>query len=276
MLATPERPFVYGRQGGSAPPSFELLTILSDGSARYVAGNPWPAQPPFDEIGVYEWSVPPPARCHLQELAAMAGTEVGSGSRSYDSGIEYVDAWAAGRTYEAEWNPAAAPAATAALTGAVRALITEGRGSPASVLHARLEAPDSGREAAVILSPGGRGFRLGCRGDANEGPQVRLRATGSGDLAEPSGIPARLASLEPVEPRGEFSPDNPDGTLDLAPGDSIRLLVPFRRLPQPGRARLEALVRVEFPLTSLAGEDYMQVGWLVPQAEWLPGQGYHS
>jgi hypothetical protein len=272
MLATPERPFVYGRQGGSVPASFELFTVVRGGTARYVAGNPWPARPPFDEIGVYEWSMPAEVLSRLRDMATVAAAEAGGGMRSRDAGMEYASAWVGGAEVEAEWSPVAAPAAAATLTATVRALLAQGRGHPSSVLRASLDVPASGG-TAISLGAGGRhGFRLAWSVGGDLGMLVWLRTAVGDEIAEASSIPARLGRLESVEPRIPPLAPGPDGTVDLAPGRSVRLLVPWTGVAQSGTARLEALVRVAFPLTSLAGRDYMQRGWLMPEPAWLTGQ----
>ena len=215
-----------------------------------------------------------PSQTSRQLLALAADAR--SGNRYFDTGLEYVDAWAEGRWYEAEWDPSGPPAASSALIDAVRSVIAEGRKNPASILRARLELPADGDEVAVVLSSGKRGFRLGGHGAGSDGPLIRLRATRNSETGEPSAIPTQLASVEPVRPGGGLDPANPDGTFDLAPGSSVRLLVPRPRprLRQAERVRLEALIQLEFPLTSLTGEDYLQPGWLVPEPVWIPGQRY--
>ena len=273
MLAAPERPLVYGRQGGSPPRSFELLSISADGAAQYVAANPWPAQPPFDEIGEYTTAIDAQALTDLVNLAMGLAGDHDGGAPSRDAGIEYVEAWSPDRGATLEWNPLAPSPHAMAFIHAVRGVVAAARTEPVSVVRASLELEGGGERAAVVLAAEGRQpFRLAERGVSGSAMaagagdiEVRTRVTESSEWTDPSAIPAALVHAPPVSFDVGVGSPGPHGKVELPLGESARFTVP---IPEGARllsrGRLEALVRLAYPMRSLTGEFYVQEGWLLP------------
>jgi hypothetical protein len=130
----------YRYGGGRPPASLEVLLVGEDGTACYLAGNPWPKQPPFDEIGAYR---APGDWARLEELARAVIGAGGSGSPwSADSGVEAVELDGA----SAGWDPDEPPGPAGAFVREVRAAIADVRESPVAAARAELT------DAAVRLT----------------------------------------------------------------------------------------------------------------------------
>ena len=85
--------------GGVPPQSHEVLRIEPEGDGRYLTGMPWPAQPPFDEIGVYGGAGEDPERLRELAQAVLAAPPARAGHA--DAGGESIELDGA----TASWGP---------------------------------------------------------------------------------------------------------------------------------------------------------------------------
>ena len=181
--------------GGVPPQSHEVLRIEPDGDGRYLTGMPWPAQPPFDEIGVYA------ARAdfeRLRELAQAVLAAPPARAGHADAGGESIELDGA----TASWGPRERSPAAQALVDAVRAAITDARDRPLAVVRAE----PAGTGGLVLHNRGERALAVAA-GELHLG-------WGAADRV-PS--PLRLAGPDPTP----FA--FPDA---LAPGATVELTLP--------------------------------------------------
>jgi hypothetical protein len=234
-------PLEFRAAGGRPPSHHEVLLVEPDGAAWYLTGLPWPAQPPFDEIGAYRAEL---GRDGAERLTAAAAAALGaSGSPGpADAGLELIRL--DGR--EAHWSPERRPAAAARFVEAARAAIAALRERPWSVVHGRLE--DAGAAAHE------RGTRL----DAGAAARVCLVNRGEQPLAVEGGelragwgwasrppSPLRLAERPPValplpptlEPGAAIAAElGSPGTPQDDEYDAVYALVHLRWRPPVARA----------------------------------------
>lgn len=217
--------------GGLPPPSHEELLVGPDGTARYVTAMPWPAQPPFDEIGAYRATADTRAVTRLRQAAAAVLAVAPTPTGSADVGLEGVQVDGA----EGYWSQDVRPAAAPGLVDAAREIIAAVRDRP---------------WAAV---------RGGVRGDGVElvGRGERALTVRDGEVRAGWGIPG-----DPPSPLDLAARPPSPVTLpaQLRPGDVVALA-----LPDPGPApcpdaRVHALVhlRLRSPL-----DDGWLDGWLI-------------
>jgi hypothetical protein len=190
----------YRYGGGRPPASLEVLLIGEDGTASYVAGNPWPKQPPFDEIGAYRGSVD---NARLEKLARAVIGAGGSGSPwPADSGVEAVELDGA----SAGWDPEEPPGPAAAFVREARAAIVDVRESPvaaarAELIDAAVRLTNRGSEA-LQLETGA--IHLERREEVHAPSPLRLGRRPALELELPGSLPPGETLVRPVElPAGE-------------------------------------------------------------------------
>ncbi len=188
--------------GGRPPASHEVLLVEPTGEAWYLTGLPWPAQPPFDEIGAYRMDLGPETAQRLAGETAPVLSASPARPGPADAGLELVRL--DGR--EAHWSPAHRPPPAERLVADARAVIVAAREHPWSVAHGTLV--DRSR------------VRLINRGDhALEVQGGELRAGWGRRTQTPS--PLRLAERPPHKwplPR-TLAPGSPVEAELPAPGD---------------------------------------------------------
>jgi hypothetical protein len=134
--------------GGRPPRSHEELLVEPDGRATYRTGMPWPAQPPFEEAGVYADVIGPPAAARLHQLARAALADPPPAPEDPDTGAESVRIDGPRVRWDPDHRP---PVATAA-----REVIAHVRTHPLAALRAaraagdRLELTNPGREPVTL------------------------------------------------------------------------------------------------------------------------------
>ena len=225
----------YRYGGGRPPSSLEFLFVEPAGVAWYLAGNPWPRQPPFDEIGAYRTKL---SDQRLLELGAAAAAHGASrGPWSADSGVESVAANGA----SAGWDPEEPPEPAAAFVREAREVIAHVRAQPFAT-------------ALAALDDGGGLIRLTNRGTEAltiESGQVHreLREEVSGGTPSP----LRLGRRPPVDI------DLPDS---VPPGESLELST---AVPEGEGTVLTALVHIVWkpPLDPGEGDGRLD-GWILP------------
>lgn len=262
MRVSTETPLVYGSGGGSPPPSFELLTVGAEGRATYTAGNPWPVQPPFDEVGLYWMDVDPDTWPRLR--GALATIDVGAelGPPPLDSGTEYLHWLSASGPLSARWVPGDVPPVLRDTVEDLRGLIGEVRSHPVRTLRGSVEA--SGGGVRLRLESGGREpFVLyGFAGPPEHRLEVRLAGDVAPEEIEDRSLPARMVHLDAVEVGAPADPiADASGLAQVRPGSSVSLDLPA----VPGDGLIGCLVRISFPHVSVTGEPYVQEGWLMPE-----------
>jgi hypothetical protein len=258
VLADPDRPVVYGSQGGTEPGTMEWLVLERSGRATYAAANPWPRSAPFDEIGTYAAAVD--SLPDLLDLArVVAASEVTARTSSSDAGIDYLDMFIDGQVWSGEWVAQRAPDAVGELVDRLRATIDVVRAHPLRTLRA-------------ALVRGGYGARLRLE---NRGTEP-FRFHGFGTGSDASSVHGRIAPSRPGETVDRASSDDPlrlahaprfdvagpAGAVALAGGDSIEL--PIERLDTGGR--VECLVHVRFEHESVHGDRHVDDGWIWPHS----------
>jgi hypothetical protein len=274
MLATTETPVVYGCTGGSPPSTFEVLTIRSDGEATYATGNPWPKQPPFDEIGTYREALSADdlelVRTWLRR-AVPSAAEYSTASGSADAGLEYVEALLDETAIVAHWVPPMVPLSLEPVVDVLRKLVGRIRSNPVRTLQGRLEASlsASGKHRLRIWldNRGIEAFRFcGFHTDPGTQPKVHLLTDGVESRLELQ-APIRLLSEEPSSIVGSHGWEEDDeGLVTLAPDASLAIDISHGlKHGQKDRWLLRSLVNVWFPHVSLHGEPYLQRGWLIPK-----------
>lgn len=275
MLASAEVAFLYGYSGGSPPPSLEVLTIGLDRQAQYFTANPWPKQPPFDEIGWYKQPLEE-AEWAAQESALRAASRapLPRGAGLADAGTEYWMALLDGQELEAEWHPANVPQETRPLVALARKLITRLRAAPDSTLQARLERASLGDTSDLVLwlhNRGQRPFRFfgSAEAEAPYQPEIRLRLRRL-ESAPSAVTPLNLIAMEPLRLAAPPGFPMTDGLVQLGAGASCAIELPQTwraeaAEAEPGPMVVEGLVRVCFPRVSLAQEEYVEEGWMLPQ-----------
>jgi len=257
VLSSAATPFVYGLQGGSPPSSFELLTISAVGQARYVAANPWPYRPPYDEVGVYIWHVD---EAELEEVSGSfehpSPTEA---SPSYDSGVEYFERWRDGKTEAIEWNPLATALGDAPVVRKARDLLGQARHHPGCTLRARLIGPvGPGQGLQLALTATGTSpFFLASFSDGGADLLVRLSAISVSDAVAVSALPPQLVALPPeaislADVRGEIRAGQTLTVPIVLPDSCTR------------SGYVAALVEGRMSLVSPSGESYLQPLFLLP------------
>ena len=270
----------YCYSGGAPPPSLEELTVWEDGMAQYLAGHPWPKQPPFDEIGLYrralaaeEWQ---PLERTL-DAAAERGAQPTEALRYADSGLESLRARLAGGEYAALWTAARAPDELVPVRAAVRQLISALRKHPFSTIHAALVLAAPGRSLdAARLRLHNRGVVAfsfyGLSAPEEHRIEVRLQSRAV-DQAAPSRptSPIRLLAVEPTAAIASQAPPSiSDAQVSLNPGESVSVELSVDAACADVRSRqgglvLDSLVRVCFRRVTLEGQTIVEQGWLTPE-----------
>jgi hypothetical protein len=257
VLSSAATPFVYGRQGGSPPSSFELLTISAVGEARYVAANPWPYQPPYDEVGVYTWQVD---EAELEEVfGALERQSPAYASPTYDSGVEYVERWRDGKIEAVEWNPLATAPGDTPVVRKARDLLDQARHHPGSTLRARLfgpVGPGQGLQLALTAT-GTTPFFLASFSDGGADLLVRLSAIPVSDALAVSALPPQLVALPPAA----ISLADVSGEIRAGQTLTVPIVLPDSCTRS---GYLAALVEGRMSLVSPSGESYLQPLFLLP------------
>ena len=263
MLASAAVPVVWGVQGGTAPASFQLLTIGAGAEADLVVANAWPRCTSAREVGSYSWRIAAPVLAALLRCPPAEGAP--PAPPTPDSGVEYLEVCGpAGTGWEGEWNPLAPPAGLAPCLELVGRLLAEGRRHPRSVLRAGLvpapvpaAAAPQGGVVLQLASVGAEPFVLGALDPRAPDGRVRVRASvvTPAQAAHPAALPPELVALDPVVLDA--------GQAELAPGTTVSLPVP---LPDHGPGGVAVvLVEAATPLVSPAGERYLQAVWMLPE-----------
>jgi len=278
MLVSEKMPFLYGYSGGAPPSSLEEFTIRPDRNAHYFTANPWPKQPPFDEIGYYEQRLSEEEsavlRRHLQTALAKRNT-FSLSSHSADAGFEYCQAWLEGEALEAQWHPFMIPTEIQPVVEVVRGLIAQLRSHPAGSLRASLELIAPSKNLRLELqNRGSRAFTFFDFQNHAQGAEaeIRLRVTRRDEAPDVnSSLPIKLAGQSPIAlPQAWTIPSTSEGRITLNPNEHIFLELsreawakPYAALDRP--LAIDCLLRVCFSHRSLRDELYIQQGWLMPQ-----------
>jgi hypothetical protein len=261
--------FGYSYTGGMPPASLEVLVIGKDGSAQYVAGHPWPKQPPFDEIGIYQRPLRKSELAGLLEVAAAVRRNVAPGRPDMlpaDSGMETFFAPQADGIWRASWDPLEPPAGLVEPIQRMRALIADLRAHPLSALRAGLVRPDSASglsEVQLKLSNrGARRFAFSGFGAATDRPaELRLQFCDPEELAlSNSRSPIQLFRSDPLEGVPSTAEE-----LVLGPGEETLLALKdedgFLQRHDGRAGKLYGLLRVLWKVEGF--EDYVEEGWLM-------------
>lgn len=273
MSAGPRFRLLYTYTGGLPPASFEELVVREDRAGEYVAGNPWPTQPPFDEIGLYartlgeeEWRA---LEAVLEAVRASAPDEQRPLGHA-DAGIESLDALMDEARYSVAWTPHDVPDELRPAIAAVRHVISELREHPLSTLRAELEA--DGRLRLLLANRGRERFAFHwLDADERHRPEVRIELEDlDSGRAEGSPSPIRLLRREPVTvaPAAQLAREN--GESALQPGESVALELADDLDRGPAGVEVRCLVRVCFFRTGLDGRRLVEEGWLMPEPFVLP------
>jgi hypothetical protein len=169
----------FAAGGGQPPQSHEVLRLGPDGSGHYLTGMPWPAQRPFDEIGVYA------AAADLASLAALARAVLAAPAApagAADAGGESVELDGA----VARWGARERTPDADALVAAVRAVVAAARQRPVAALRA--EAAEGG---LVLRQRGDRPLAV-ADGEVHAGRGRADRPPSPLRLAGPDPVPFAL------------------------------------------------------------------------------------
>lgn len=264
--------FGYSYMGGMPPASLEVLVIGKDGLAQYVAGHPWPKQPPFDEIGIYQ------RQLSKDELAGLMATVVTARSAAAPEQVEVLPADSAMETFfapqtdgvwRASWDPLEPPAGLAEIVHSLRSLIADLRARPLSSIRAGLVRPDTGSGLSEIrLKVSNRGERpfafQGFGAATNQSAELRLQFCGPEELAlSNSRSPMQLFRSKPFP--GVAS--TPAGMVLVGPGEELVIAMEdeggFLRNHDRQPGKLFGLLRVSWKVEGF--EDYIEEGWLMPE-----------
>jgi hypothetical protein len=262
--------FGYSYTGGLPPASMEVLVIGKNGLAQYVAGHPWPKQPPFDEIGIYQRQLSKEGLASLQGMAATARRDFPAGEPkglSPDSGTETFFVPQTEGVWRASWNPLEPPTGLVELIRRMRALISELRGHPLSSLHACLIQPETGMQTSELwLKLSNRGERpfafAGFGAPAGERAELRLQYCDQEELnSSRSRSPLQLIQSNPLEGIMDASQE-----LVIGPGEETTLTLKdsngFLQRRERQFGMLFGLLRVQWKVDGF--EDYVEEGWLMP------------
>ena len=180
--------------GGRPPAQHEVLLVEPGGDAWYLTGLPWPAQPPFDEIGAYGAALGAAAAEGLARAAADAIGAPPYAPGPTDAGLELVRL--DGR--EAHWSPERRSAQAERLVEAARAVIGAARARPWAVVQGTLTSA----QAVRLVNRGPHALAVR-GGELRSGWGRRTRAPSPLRLAEqparPFALPDTLAPGVPVE-----------------------------------------------------------------------------
>lgn len=259
VLASAERPIVYGSHGGIEPATGEWLVLERSGRAVYSAANPWPRSSPYDEIGTYADTT----AISLDDILAVArrvaaGEEIG-GNGSVDAGLEYLDLFVDGLAWSGEWVAQRTPAPVVALVDRLRTAIDDLRAHPVSTLKASLLGAGGGVRLR-LENRGSEPFRFRGFGAARDASSVHGRI----EAEEPGAAVDRSADETPLQLAMEDRLDvaGASGDITLHGGDIVDLDVDGLG----GSGRIDCLVHVRFERESLRSERYLADGWIWPQA----------
>jgi hypothetical protein len=237
--------------GGQTPMTAEFLAVESDGAARYLTGNPWPDQPPFDEIGAYAGPLADATVNLLRGQAAEIGAaraQLADAPRELDSGAMQLTVRDAAEAWTLAWGPYDAPAPLMALERMLRQAI---RGLRADHREATLAAMLDERDGKLMLRLRNRGSEaFAGRVDAVWLSQEHDDAT----AREAAGDPVELHHAEPVAIAA---------TVRLSGGaeTSLSLDAPA---PVPGRL-LRALIGAHWMASWPERSPAKAEGWLLPE-----------
>jgi hypothetical protein len=263
VLASVERPVVYGSQGGIEPATMEWLVIERSGRAVYSAANPWPRSAPYDEIGTWAADA---AESLGDVLAVARHTAAGDeprGDRSFDAGLEYLDLFVDGRAWSGEWVAQRSPAEVADLVDRLRTVIDDLRAHPVSTLKASLLRAGDGVRLR-LENRGSEPFRFRGFGKADDASCVHGRiapAEGPAVDRNADDAPVRLAA-EPC-----LNVPGPTGNITLNGGDAMSVDIDGLE----GEGRVECLVHLRFETENVRGERYVEDGWIWPHALTIGG-----
>ncbi len=273
--ANPEN-YLYGYsyRGGMPPASLEVLAVGKDGLAQYIAGHPWPKQPPFDEIGIYQRELGKADLNDLLRIVAEARHSDTSGPAELhpaDSGTEVAFAGGDGQPWRASWNPLEPPTGLKKLLDRTRALIADLREHPLSTLSVRLgvveaEALESGLPGLQLRfsnrSP--RPFTFfGFDSRSGQPAELRLQFCRLEELdATRCRSPIQLMQAAPIE----VLQSGAEPVL-VGPGEetSIQVSLPeglVRRGNEPA-GLLFGLLHLFWQVEGIDG--YVEEGWLMPE-----------
>jgi hypothetical protein len=267
MLVPEDVSFVYGYGGGMPPKTLEIFSIRVDRQIRYFTANPWPRQPPYDEIGFYNGQIPNEVFDEVQMLAdrSLASTFTNRGTIYADSGVEYIDATINNQKYSVSWNPSFIPKSLEPLVSTIRNLIKNLRDCPSSVLQidVKLTMPQRDNIGITFRNRGSAPFRMYGRE-----LEIRLHLTDK-KLFSKGDDPITLLRYEPVKlPENIMMDICKDDMVEVRPRGDIVFQVPnpfwaeYRK--SLGKSfDLYCLARVCFSNLSIRNEHYIQEGWLL-------------
>lgn len=272
--------FLYNYSGGMPPVSLEELYIEKDRLVHYLIGNSWPKQPPFDEIGTYEWRLDEEVFSHFQaELTAICqkGKTNIIQKIHADSGVESFEAMLGNRHCEFEWNPSEPPEELLPVIDIVRTFISELREHPLSTLHVKVEDFHLSKNLKclrfALLNKGKEPFIFYDFDYRNPETrvQVRVKCRNLNDASVGKSMtPIQLIGSDPVSIQKSGNlPVSSGGQITLTPQECIMIDVPMStacsELDKRDRSySLFALVRVCFQHKYMEKVS-IEEGWLMPE-----------
>ncbi|NIR30200.1 MAG: hypothetical protein GWN84_12995 [Gammaproteobacteria bacterium] len=266
----------YSHSGGAPPASLDVLTVSVDGTASYLAGNPWPQQPPFDELGWYAAALPEAMWRAIGAGARVAASSsaAGGGIQS-DTGREFFAVRVDGRVFTARCNPAHVAPVLSALRAAAHEAIRWLRGHPVRTVRGALALDDRAPDRLIVrlANRGREAFVL--QGSAAPGAELEIRAAirpANGGRAAHTAAPDRLVGEAPLAVLSAEGAPLERTRWRLEPGAAIVLTLDATPIDL-GRAAagvLECLIRLCFPRPGTDGTTFVQEGWLLAAALTLP------
>jgi len=261
--------FVYGYSGGMPPQSLEIFSIRVDRQIQYITANPWPRQPPYDEIGFYNGQTTDEVFDEVQMLAnrSLAGTFTNSGTIYADTGVEYIDAIINNQKYSVSWNPSFIPKSLEPLVSVIRRLIKNLRDCPSCVLQidVKLTTPQRDNIGITFRNRGSVPFKMYGRE-----LEIRLHLTDK-KLFSKKDDPITLLRYEPVKlPEDIMMVICKDEMVEIGPRGDIVFQIPNPYWAEYRNSLgksfdLYCLARVCFSSLSIRNERYIQEGWLLTQ-----------
>jgi hypothetical protein len=272
-IANPENyRFGYFYAGGRPPASLEVLLVDRDKVARYVAGHPWPKQPPYDEVGIYQRKLGDQEWCSLEDAIVAAhpeGARIGDAPRTMDAGLESLFAPTDEGLWRATWNPSEPPTVLARLMRMVRSMISELRAHPLCTLQISLEyMPSNSQIYLRLFNKGKAPFEFTGFGKTSKGNgEIRVQFVADEERGQsPHQSPIQLLRLSPI------SVDQLDGVavgeMLIEPGQTVLLALKesgsiLRQLRRGGV--FHALIHIFWKAPGFPIESELEEGWLMPE-----------
>jgi hypothetical protein len=234
---------------------------------QYIAGNPWPRQPPFNEIGVYQRTLSSTEWTEFSRRIEVAYEHRSKDveNRHLDAGVESIFAWLDKELWRVAWNPKAPPSTYTPLIDDVRELIKGLRQHPLSVLHVvlviengelRLQFSNRGKLPFVFYGFGNKSL--------NERAELRLQFQGGEELKLSNFLsPIQLLRQPPLFSNRLVEPTKEE--IFLGSGESLAVSVErLRAVLRPMPGVLYGLVHLFWRSGGLAQQTTTEEGWLMP------------